>query len=82
MWWFDTCILQKDPTIRLVNTLILSHNYDLCMCGNNIKIYSLNNFHVYNTVFNYSYHPRTYPFYSWQFVPSDYHVPIPSILRS
>lgn len=54
-----TYVLGNDQHIALVNTsiIITSHNY-LCVCGENISIYSASNFQVYNTVL--------YPTASWR----------------
>ena len=43
-------ILQNDATIALANTATMSCNYYFFFVVRTFKIYSLRNFHVYNTV--------------------------------
>ena len=56
MWWFNTRVYCKMITkMRLIDISIPSQNYCVCVCVCvcvlvNFKIYSLNNFQVYNTV--------------------------------
>ena len=53
--WFDIHIYcEMTDTIKLVNTSVTSYSYFFLYVVRIFKIYSLSNFHVYNSIVNYS----------------------------
>lgn len=67
-------------TTALANTSIMPHDFHLYLVVRTLKIYSLGNFQVHNTllltIITMMYiRSRTYSSYNWKFILFDQHLP-------